>query len=100
MFPGFAVGAAEELVYFCVGGLPLFLIPGDGFAGLHGDIRQNAAGAGDVSLFNVRDGFGAIVDGVQEIEHVVTQCRGYVPFQILSFSSSGYCAHSFLYCTS
>lgn len=72
MLPRRAVLAAEELGGFgIVGDHSLLRIEGKGTAAqLHGEVCEDAAGCGDVALFDVRDWLAAFFDRGQEIQHV------------------------------
>ena len=84
MGPGGAVGAFEQgRGGGVVGDGALGGIVFEGGAGLHGDVSEDAAGAGNESLFDVGDGFAAGGNAAEEVAHVAADGGGDVFLQVL-----------------
>ena len=84
MDPRCSVRSTETLVGFVVvGDALLFAIPLQRSPQFHRQIRHDAARAGDVPLFDIRDRSAARFSGFEQVQHMTADGRGDVLFQIL-----------------
>src|SRR6185503_12208866 len=63
--------------------LTLVMLPSEGAADLHGDVRENARDRRGDALFDIGDGFAAVLDGGKKILHMRPNGGGYVLFEVL-----------------
>src|SRR5258708_30304972 len=71
------------MIGFVVAGDALFLgVPGERSAGLQRQVGEDAAGCRDVALFDIGHGLASVVDGSEEILHVVADGRGDVALEV------------------
>ena len=84
MHPRRAIRPGEKFVRFVVAhDLARRRVPRKGAAELRGQIREDARGAGDVALLDVRDGLAAALDVLEQILHVPAHGGRDVLLQIL-----------------